>query len=306
MPTLTEALRTYLQIERRELTNKQYRLVLTAIIDDLGASRQVNRVTFEDLLDVQATLRLRLKSSTVANYTSVYKAFFAWCAQRGYCPQSPAADLVRKRTTSNTDRAIPADELRQMIEYTRATSSRDYAILLFLADTGCRVGGLISLRRSSLSLETNTATLTEKGGRIHRALFSATTTSALLRWLEHRPALDHDYVFVARGTGRPLTRGAINSLFRSLSKKCHLTRIWSPHAIRHAVGHAYAKAGVPATITQRKLGHSNVATTLNFYYPTDDPYLDLVSERLSLAALRSEDELRAPSAKITELDRKRA
>jgi len=306
MPTLTEALRTFLQIERRELTNKQYNIVLSMLIADLGANRQVSRVTYEDLLDVQATQRTRLKSSTVAAYTSIYKAFFNWCQQRGYCAQSPAADLVRKRTSSNSDRAIPAEELRQMIEYTRATSSRDHAILMFFADTGCRVGGLISLRQSALALNDGVAMLSEKGGKIHRALFSAATTAALSRWLEHRPALDHDYVFVARGTGRPLTRGAINSLFRSLSKKCHLTRIWTPHAIRHAVGHAYAKAGVPATITQKKLGHSNVATTLNFYYPTSDPYLDLVSERLSLAALRSEDELRAPSAKITGLDRKHA
>lgn len=306
MPTLTEALRTFLQVERRELTNKQYRLVLSALIADLGDNRQVARVTFEDLLDVQANLRQRLQSSTVANYTSIYKAFFAWCAQRGYCEPSPAADLVRRRPSPRSDRAIPADELRQMIEYTRVTSRRDHAILMFLADTGCRVGGLISLRRSALALDAGYAMLSEKGGKTHRALFSVATTEALLRWLEHRPALDHDYVFVARGTGRPLTRGAINSLFKSLSKKCHLTRIWTPHAIRHAVGHAYAKAGVPATITQRKLGHADVSTTLNYYYPNSDPYLDLVSERLALAALKSEDELRAPAARITELDRKRA
>ena len=306
MPTLTEALRTYLQIERRPLTNKQYSLILTHLIEQLGPSRQVARVTYEDLIDVQADLRSRLKPSTVANYTSIYKAFFAWCAQRGYCDVSPVADLVRRRPANRSNRAIPPDDLRRLIDYARVTSPRDYAMLMFLADTGCRVGGLITLRSSALSLESGIAMLTEKGGKPHRALFSSATAEALAGWLSRRPQLDHDYVFVARGTGAPLTRGAVNSLFKTLCRKCELSRLWTPHAIRHAVGHAYAKAGVPATITQRKLGHSDVGTTLNFYYPTEDPYLDLVSERLSLAALRSEDELRAPVSKITDLERKRA
>jgi integrase/recombinase XerD len=306
MPTLTEALRTYLQIERRPLTIKQYRLVLTTLITQLGAARQVNRVSFEDLIDVQAGLRSKLSASTVANYTSIYKAFFAWCAQRGYCDQSPAADLVRRRPRPRSDRAIPADELRAMVDYARVTSSRDYAILMFLADTGCRVGGLISLQCANLSLDAGVALLTEKGGMLHRALFSPATADALRRWLSHRPAVDHDYVFIGRGPGHPLTRGAINSLFKSLCRKCHLSRIWTPHAIRHAVGHAYAKAGVPATITQKKLGHADVATTLSYYYPTSDSYLDLVSARLSLSALKSDEELQAPAAKITDLDRKRA
>ena len=306
MPTLTEALHTFLQVERRELTNKQYRLVLSSVIEQLGASRQVARVTYEDLLDIQAALRLRLKPATVANYTSICKSFFAWCAQRSYCEQSPAADLVRRRPAPRSDRAIPPDELRQMIAYTRVTSPRDYAILMFFADTGCRVGGLLSLRRSALFLDSGVAMLAEKGGKPHRALFSPDTASALTCWLERRPATAHEYVFIARCTGAPLTRGAVNSLFKTLSRKLALSRVWTPHAIRHAVGHAYAKAGVPATITQRKLGHSDVSTTLNYYYPTADPYLDLVSERLALSALKSEDELRAPAARITDLDRKRA
>jgi integrase len=306
MPTLKDALRTYLQIERRPLTNKQYSLVLTAVLAELGANRQVARVTYEDLIDVQASLRQRLKPSTVANYTSIYKAFFAWCQQRGYCEVSPAADLVRRRPANRASRAIPPDDLRRLIDYARVTSPRDYAMLMFLADTGCRVAGLITLRRSALSLESGVAILTEKGGKPHRALFSSSTAEALQKWLERRPQLDHDYVFVARGTGAPLTRGAVNSLFKTLCRKCELPRLWTPHAIRHAVGHAYAKAGVPATITQKKLGHSDVGTTLNFYYPHEDPYLDLVSERLALAALRTDDELRAPAGKITDLERKRA
>jgi integrase len=177
---------------------------------------------------------------------------------------------------------------------------------MFFADTGCRVGGLLSLRRSALFLDSGVAMLAEKGGKPHRALFSPDTAAALTCWLERRPATAHEYVFIARCTGAPLTRGAVNSLFKTLSRKLALSRVWTPHAIRHAVGHAYAKAGVPATITQRKLGHSDVSTTLNYYYPTADPYLDLVSERLALSALKSEDELRAPAARITDLDRKRA
>lgn len=293
MPTLSEALHTFLQVERRAASNQQYHMVLSRLVDAIGPARQVERVTFEDLLDYQANLRAHLKPLTVAGYTSTFKSFFNWCVKRGYIQRSPAADLARKKAARGTHvRAIPPDELTRLIEYARLTSPRNYAMLLFMADTGCRVGGLVSLRISTLHLEDGFATLDEKGGEAFTALFSSVPAQALTAWLKKRPTADHDYVFTSQAAGHPpLSRESVYSIVKELSRKTGASREWSPHSIRHRVGHAYAKAGVPVTITQHKLGHSSPDITGRYYYPEDYEYLQLVSERLALAALKPDEEL---------------
>lgn len=294
MPSLQQAITTFLQIERRPATNLQYRRVLEQMAEAIGPANQVERISYEILLDYQAALRQRVNASTVAGYSSVMKSFFNWCARRNYCSVSPAADLIRKkpRKDLSENRAVPPDELRRMIEYARVTSARNYAILLLLADSGCRVGALCSLTWKNLHLDSFYADAVEKGGVPGRLLFGEETAAALATWKkewEQSYAADYPFVF-------GIKRGAVEALIKTISRKAKCSRDWFPHAFRHAVGHAYARAGVPATITARKLNQRDVGVTLNYYYPTHDPYLESVSQRLSLASLKSEEELRSPRA----------
>lgn len=308
MPTLERALHIYLQLDRREQTNRQYRRVLTKLVKAIGPERDVRLISYEDLVDYVANLRSRgLAPTTIANHTACLKAFFHWCVERRYLEHSPADGIVRA-SARRTDRprAVPPHELAAMLECARYLNPKWYALLLFLADTGCRVGGLVSLMRSHLDLEHHTALLVEKGGKAHQARFGEQTAAALERWLSLRPETGHDYVFTGSGPDYPpLSRQGVASIVTRLAKRTGASRTWTPHNIRHSVGHAYAKAGVPVTITARKLGHSDPAVTARFYYPEDDQYLDLVSQRLELAALKTEDELQPPAAKVTALEERR-
>ena len=299
MPLLQQAITTFLQIERRPATTLQYRFVLEQMSLTIGPGNQVDRVTYEILLDYQAHLRTLVSASTVANYSSIIKAFFNWCARRGYAPASPAADLLRKKPPRDphSNRAIPADELRRIVEYARVTSSRNFAILMFLADTGCRVNAAANLRVSGLHLENGYADVVEKGGIYKRVLFGEETAAALAVWAAERPDLATEAFF-------GIKRGAIEAMLKTISRKVGASREWYPHSLRHAVGHAFAAAGVPPTITARKLNHGDVATTLYFYYPNHDPYLEMTSKRLSLASMKSSEELRPKTATVIPLHKK--
>lgn len=295
MPTLAEALDTYLLIERRPQTQHQYRTTLGCLIRAIGPDNDVSLISYEMLLRYQARLRETLKPSTVRGYTNIYKAFFNWCVARKYTEISPAADLPRPRKSGDPSdaKAIPGDELRRMVEYARITSPRNHALMLFLCDTGCRVGGLVSLTILHLHLDEGCAFIEEKGGQWQRVTFGEETAAALAAWLEKRPACKHDFVWTGKGPlYMPIKRAAVEVLFRELSEKVGASRFWTPHSVRHAVGHAWAKAGVPPHITKQKLGHAHISTTLNFYYPQQDPYVEVASRHLSLAVLKDADDQR--------------
>ncbi len=289
MPTLQEALRGFLRVERSPYTNKQYRNHLTRLVTAIGPQRDVQRVTYDDLSDFLALLRgspRPPKATTLRAYLGIWITFFNWCIDEQYLSRSPARHFqITGPTQEPGDRAIPTATLNAMVEVTRPYP-RDFAILLFMIDTGARVGGVESLSRQRLNLDEGTALLLEKGSKWHAVYFGELTTAALRAWLALRPSCAHDYVFTTTGkAARHLTRVAITNVVRRAARRIGAEKIWTGHAIRHAVGHAYADAEVPIWITQKKLGHSRQETT-GRYYPDGERKLREATRRLPLAPLR--------------------
>lgn len=294
MPTLHDCLHTYLQIDRSDQTNHQYELVLSKLVKSIGPDRDIAIIRYEDILDYFARLRQRgLKPSTLSGYTSIVKSFFTWCVRRKYIPSSPAEDIVRRHPgqTPDSSRAVPPDELARMVEYARITSPRDYAMMLFMADSGCRVGGLVSLTIKNLDLDTMTAELFEKGEIWEKVFFGETTAAALAAWLKKRPAVTHDYVWTGDAPlYAPLKRSGAAAMVRRLAEHTDASHLWGPHAIRHAVGHAYARHHDPA-VTQRKLNHKSLGVTLKYYYPNvNSHHIAHVSRRDELLSLKPLEE----------------
>lgn len=164
---------------------------------------------------------------------------------------------------------------------------RDHAIILFLADTGCRVGGIASLTLDNLNLDDGSAWLLEKGSQWRQVWFGEETAQALRRWIDLRPPCDHRSVFTtSAGRGaRPLHRRCFAETVHKLSRKAGTSRLYGPHAIRHAVGHALSQVFEPSVV-QRKLGHVDASTTINFYFRRDDDYIADISRRHALIAAR--------------------
>lgn len=290
MPTLAEALYTYLQEDRSALTTKQYHLVLSKMAAAIGPDRSITLIRYEDLMDYIARLKdSGIKQSTLVGYTAVIKSFFGWCVDRHYIEISPAQAIKRRSPMRDPtrNRAVPPEELRRMVTYAEVNSPRNYALLLFMVDTGCRVGGLVSLTIQKLDLDEMSAFVLEKGNRWHKALYGEQTANALSDWLRKRPEVDHDYVWTGPNPDhKPLTRQGVAALIRRLALKVEASRLWSPHAIRHSLGHAYANAGIPVTVTQQKMGHSTPQVTMEYYYPDDSAYVAQITRRNELLALK--------------------
>lgn len=289
----------YLQIDRSPFTNRSYAAILTRLADHLGSERDIHAITYADLLTYLGGFK-DIKPSTLARYTAVIRNFFRWCNEQGFLEHSPAAGLrvrfpAKDRTKS---RAVPPGDLQKLLDLVRG-DVRDYALILFMADTGCRVGGAASLQISQLDLIENCAVLVEKGSKRHRVWFGDETAAALRAWLKVRPVVDHDYVFTTTGEHRPLKRESITILVRRAALKA-CGKVYSPHQIRHAVGHGLAHKGISPKTVQRKLGHSNIKTTLDFYYPDSDEEVKVTSREHSLASLGDRPK-EVPKGKIIRL-----
>lgn len=141
---------------------------------------------------------------------------------------------------------------------------RDYAILLFLYNTGARASEAAGLKIGDLDLIAPVATLHGKGRKVRQCPLWKVTATALQRLVGKGAA--SQAVFVNR-SGQPLTRYGIHTLVRRHAHQAALTapalktKRVSPHTIRHATAMGLLRSGVDINTIRIWLGHVSLQTT---------------------------------------------
>jgi integrase/recombinase XerD len=158
-----------------------------------------------------------------------------------------------------------------------AQGCRDYAILLFLYNTGARANEAAQLTIADLCLahapETSTSSvwLHGKGDKLRRCPLWPETVAVLSPLLHGREEREH--VFLNR-RGQPITRFGMHTLVERhvarASQECPSLRdkCVSPHTIRHTTATHLLRAGVDINTIRAWLGHVSLRTT-NVYAEVD-------------------------------------
>lgn len=153
----------------------------------------------------------------------------------------------------------------------RSTSSghRNYALLLFLYNSGTRVSEAAGLCIADLDLgsssqSTASARIKGKGGKTRRCPLWRKTADELVQLIGGRPGKDK--VFLNRH-GQPLTRFGIYALLKECVSEAAirmpslLEKRVSPHTLRHTTATHLLRAGVDINTIRSWLGHVSVDTT---------------------------------------------
>jgi len=149
---------------------------------------------------------------------------------------------------------------------------REYALLLFLYNTGARVSEATQLKAGDLQIGRGNgghdlATLHGKGGKVRQCPLWPETERVLADEISGR-AVD-DAVFVSR-LGKPFTRfGVYRLIERCAARVPELAgRTITPHVIRHTTACHLVLAGVDINTVRAWLGHVSISTT-NIYAEID-------------------------------------
>lgn len=300
MPMLKEAIDSFLKVDRSACTNRNYRRVLIALAASIGPDRDITLVTYADLLDYTNRLRQGIQPNSFAAYVLVLKSLFSWAARCGLIPLSPATHLIARTPPRDPSeqRGIPLRHLEEMRRYAYP-NPRNYALLLFLASTGARIGGVATLRLSRLDIADGCATLLEKGRRFVEVYFDDETGGALRRWLAVRPTVEHDFVWTRNGQHEPLQVAGLTDVIHAISKAACGVK-YGPHRFRHLVAETLEAAGYSPYDIRYKLNHADPRTTEGFYLRNRHPAIKEMSRRISAVTLTSHEA--APPDNIISLD----
>lgn len=280
-------------------TSKWYKRRLKSLEDFLGANKSIKKIAVNDLRLWRATLVDRknryeyhptrptepggLSGDTLHGYVRATRRFFTWLVEEHILANNPSKRFELPPTQKRPKAGISDRDRRAMIDCTQ-DYPRDYAMLMFTADTGCRAGGIAGLRSKDLDINRGRATVFEKGrggnrkGRI--VYFLSDTAIALRKWMSMR-SQGEEFVFVSsRGGG--LTSSGVYLIFKRIAIKANARGKWSPHQWRHWRARKWAERGMNLSIVAQLLGHTDVKVTAEYYGTFADADLQNAHQRYSL------------------------
>ncbi|MCK6581368.1 MAG: tyrosine-type recombinase/integrase [Anaerolineae bacterium] len=239
------------------------------------------------------TLAGGFSDETVRGHVTALHSFWNFCA-REYEIVSPMRNIRRPPAPQRRQpRAIaPADFVR-LFNATRDDDAgiRDRALLVFFADTGCRLGGLVGLRVDRLSLGSKSAQVIEKGNKLRTLYFTRYTVALVSQWLAVRQS-SSDRVFVSMATGAALTESGVHQLLKRLKTRAGVQGRVNPHSFRHRFALEYRLQGGDISTLALFLGNS-IEVAFAYYSIFDDQELHELRERHDpMAALIESGEMR--------------
>jgi site-specific recombinase XerD len=205
---------------------------------------------------------------------------------------------AKKCPVPTADYLEPADVRSILDRPDRRTrqGSRDYAPLLFMYNTGARVGETLAVRACELALDAPFQVLLHgKGNKDRMCPLWPETVDALRAMMHHRPVSPDSLVF-RNSRGLPLTRDGVAYILakhtaRAAMDQPHLARQRvTPHVLRHSCAVALLQAGMDLCVIRDYLGHASISTTSR-YVKTN-----LAMKRRVLEAFWQRAGISAPSA----------
>jgi site-specific recombinase XerD len=209
-----------------------------------------------------------LSPYTVASHVRVIKRLFGFLEAEGIIEVNPGR---RIRTPDPRQRELKAVTLQDFLallvvtEGQSALDRRDRCIIVLLADTGIRVGGLCGLRVRDVDLERRLAMVVEKGNKTRLVPFTKPTSEALQAWLEVHPQSPWLFVSLGSRSKGALSPNGVAQMLRRRAKQAGVEGRVNPHSFRHGFAREYLMDGGDLASLSDLLGHSSVEVTKRSY-----------------------------------------
>lgn len=275
-------------------TIKFYENRLPSLIKILG-DKEISEVSLDDLRLWRTKLSKRevkyknhkyhppvegkLSPYTIRQYVKCARRFLKWLYEDGKLDDNPARRLKLPPKPDQPRKGISKIDLAKIIAAAEESSVRDLAIVLFLADTGCRVGGLTHLKIENIDLRDRQALVFEKGkggnAKKRVVFFGGKTAHTLSMLLTQRPQDSEinpdavEYLFLgsrkSNGVYQRLSENGIYQVLKRLAKKWGIEKGFNPHNFRHGAIRGWLANGMPLSLASQLAGHSSVNVTGDIY-----------------------------------------
>ena len=247
-------------------TEEMNRLAMKALISHIG-DIPVSELTFDRIRKWKDDLSKSRSQNTVRGYIVKLRVVLSYLRMKGYINVlNPEVVGVPKRKTTVVEFITP-EEVVDLIDkvftaqsgYSTLNRYRNRALISLLYASGVRVSELCSMNRLSIR-EDNTFTIIGKGDVARLCFIDSRTKIYVDEYLalrkDKQPAL-----FISELTGKRVTSGTVQEIFRIASEKCGFSKCITPHTLRHSFATNLLRNKTNIVYVRDFLGHKSVQTT---------------------------------------------
>lgn len=242
---------------------------------------QVNRQQLRDFS--KALAQLGLAGSSQSRIISGVKSFYYYMLLEGIVEQNPADLLESPKQTRKLPEVLSVEEIDALlhaIDYSKAESTRNRAILEIMYSCGLRVSEVVNLKLNNLFFDEGYISVVGKGNKKRLVPIGAEAIKYVEIYrtevrvhVEPKPAA-REILFLNKRGGK-LSRIMIFNIIKELAATAGIKKNISPHTFRHSFATHLVEGGANLRAVQEMLGHSSITTT-EIYTHLDASYLQEV------------------------------
>ena len=223
---------------------------------------------------------LGMSATSQARIISGIRSFYDYCVTENVVDNDPTLLLEAPKTRRKLPDTLSVDEVEKIIssiDLSTPEGVRNKAILETMYSCGLRVSELVNLKISQFYPDLGFIRVTGKGDKERLIPIGNTAIKHIKIYLKtvrsHVPisAGQEDNLFLNR-RGSKLSRVMIFLLLKDLVKKAGITKVISPHTLRHSFATHLVEGGADLRAVQEMLGHESITTT-EIYTHLDRDYL---------------------------------
>ena len=223
---------------------------------------------------------LGMSATSQARIISGIRSFYDYCVTENVVDNDPTLLLEAPKTRRKLPDTLSVDEVEKIIssiDLSTPEGVRNKAILETMYSCGLRVSELVNLKISQFYPDLGFIRVTGKGDKERLIPIGNTAVKHIKIYLKtvrsHVPisAGQEDNLFLNR-RGSKLSRVMIFLLLKDLVKKAGITKVISPHTLRHSFATHLVEGGADLRAVQEMLGHESITTT-EIYTHLDRDYL---------------------------------
>lgn len=210
-----------------------------------------------------------LKTQSVVHHLRAIYTFVTFLVDQGVLPYEIMQRKIRIKLPDALPRAMPPDDLKHLLEAT--ITVRDRTMILLLLRTGMRIGELLKVEISGISLPERKILiyLGEKNFQGRAVYYSEDAEQALQQWLRVR-ASDSAQLFPGKSDRPSISYVAAWGVMRRALDRAGLSgKGYSLHSLRHTFATNMLNAGMRLEVLQQLLGHQEIEMTMRYARMTD-------------------------------------
>jgi site-specific recombinase XerD len=234
-------------------------------------SKTPKSITPTDLREYRAhLLNVKRQSPATINRRLVsMRIFCRWAVAEDLMPSDPTTGIKHVKQVQQAPRWLDRKEqnaLRRAAE--EDDDPRNLAIIRLLVNTGLRVSEVAGLKLGDLNVgeRKGEVVVRGKGQKVRTVPLNAEVRKALRAYLDKRPKVKHDGVFVSQ-KGESLGRLGIEYQVATLGRLAEIENL-TPHMLRHTFAKNLVDAGVSIDQVATLTGHRSLTTTARYTQPS--------------------------------------